>query len=64
MTKNQVIALALHAIREYDQLGFIQDHKLVLRELVKSLPDEEDLQEQIAVSGMLMLRAIERAKER
>lgn len=64
MTKNQVLALALRALQEYGQFGVIQDHKLILREIVKALPDEEDLQEQIAVSGMLMLRAIERAKER
>ena len=64
MTKNQVLALALRAIQEYDTLGVIMDHKLILRELIKALPDEEDLQERVAVSGMLMLRAIERAKER
>jgi hypothetical protein len=63
MTKNQVLILALKSLQMYDQCGYISDHKLVIREIVKALPDDEALQEQLAISSMLMLHAIEKAKK-
>ncbi len=62
MTRDAVLLLALRALREYDQLGVILNHRQVLRELIIAVPDTDDVQERLEVSNMLMIRAIERAK--
>lgn len=63
MTRDAALVLALRALREYDQLGVILNHQHILRELIIAVPDTDDAQEQLEVSNMLMVRAIERAKQ-
>ena len=63
MTRDDALVLALRALREYDQLGVILNHQQILRELIIAVPDTDDVQERQEVSNMLMVRAIERAKQ-
>ena len=62
MSEQNALLLALKALKEYDQFGYINNHQYVMRELLMALPDEEATQELLEISSMLMIKTIEQAK--
>lgn len=63
MSQERAIHLALKALREYDQFGYIGDHRSIMRELLVSLPDSNRTQELLEISSILMIKTIEKAKK-
>ena len=62
MNQERVIQSALKALREYDQLGYISDHRSIMRELLLALPDSGKTQELLEISSILTIKTIEKAK--
>jgi hypothetical protein len=62
MSANEAIHLALKALKEYDQVGFITNHEFVMCELLVSLPDSNKTHELLEISSILTIKTIERAK--
>jgi hypothetical protein len=62
MNGHDSLLLALKALKEYDQFGYITNHQFVMRELLTSLPDGNKNQELLEISSMLMIKTIEQAK--
>ena len=62
MNGQDSLLLALKALKEYDQFGYITNHQFVMRELLMSLPDGDKTQELLEISSMLMIKTIEQAK--
>ena len=60
--QESAIQLALKAIKEYDQFGFITNHGHVMRELLMALPDSGKTQELLEISSILTIKTIEKAK--
>lgn len=69
MTKQQTLLMAFRAMQEYSQIGMISNHRVIMNTILQSINDDSDNTvlvadpAQVALSSMLMVQAIERAKQ-
>ena len=69
MTKQQTLLMAFRAMQEYSQIGMISNHRVIMNTILQSINDDSDNTvlvadpAQVALSSMLMVQTIERAKQ-